>query len=73
MHTTETKMLRWIHDKTRKDRFLNEKFRSYAVGKPFATCVTQIRVSWYGPVMRRDDKNVANEETTLNVGGKMHR
>ena len=37
MHTTETKMLRWIQGKTRKDRFRNEKFRSDAMFKPITT------------------------------------
>ena len=32
--------------------------------------VTQKRLSWYGHVMRRYDKNVTNEITTMKVGGK---
>ena len=73
MHTTEMKMLRWIQGKTRKDRIRNEKFRSYAMVKPFTTYVTQKRLSWYGHVLRRDDTNVAKHVTTMTVGGKRPR
>ena len=37
--------------------------------KPIASHVTQKRCSWYGHVMRRDDKNVAKQATTMKVGG----
>ena len=38
--------------------------------KPATTYVTQKRLSLYSHVMRRDDKNGANEVTTMKVGGK---
>ena len=41
--------------------------------KPITTYVTQKRLSWCGHVMRRRDKNVANEITTMKVGGKRPR
>ena len=56
MHTTEMKMLRWIQGKTRKDRIRNEKSRSDAMVKLITTYVTQKRLSWYGHVMRREEK-----------------
>ena len=37
MHTTETKMRRWIQGKTRKDRIRNEKIRSDVMVKPITT------------------------------------
>ena len=41
--------------------------------KPITAYVTQKRLSWYGHVMRRDDKNVANEIKTMKMGGKRPR
>ena len=41
--------------------------------KPIASHVTQKRCSWYGHVMRRDDRNVAKQATTMKVGGKRPR
>ena len=41
--------------------------------KPITTYVTQKRISWHGHVMRRDNKNVAKEITTMKVGRKRHR
>ena len=35
--------------------------------------VTQKRISWYGHALRRDDKNVSMEVTTMKVGGKRPR
>ena len=67
-NTTEMKMLRWMQGKTRKDRIRNEKFRSDAMVKPITTCVTQIRLSWYGHAMRREDTNVAKQVTAMTVG-----
>ena len=52
MHTTEMKILNWIHGKTRKDRIRNEKFRSDAMVEPINTYVTQKRLSWYVRVTR---------------------
>ena len=67
-------MLRWIQGKTRKDRIINEKFRSDAMVKPITTYVTQKRLSWYGHVMmRREETNVAKQVTTMKVGGKRPR
>ena len=54
-------LVRWIQGQTWKDRIRNEKFRSDAMVKPITTYVTQKRLSWYGHVMRRDDKNVAKQ------------
>ena len=41
--------------------------------KQITAYVTQKRISWYGHVMRRRDKNVAKEITTMKVGGKRPR
>ena len=71
MHTTEMTMLRWIEDKTRKDRIRNEQFSSDAMVKPITTHATQKRLSWYGHVMSREDTNVAKHVTTMKVGGKL--
>ncbi len=67
MHTTDMKMLRWIQGKPRKDRIINEKFRSDAMVKPITTYVIQERLSWYGHVMRREDTNVAKQVTSMKV------
>ena len=73
MHTTEMKMLRWIHIKTRKDRIRNEKFRSDAMVKPITTYVAHKRISWYGHMMKREYTNVAKQATTMKVGVKIPR
>ena len=67
------KMLRWIQGNTSKYRIRNEMFRSDAMVKPITTYVTQIRLSWYGHAMRRDDTNVTKEVSTMKVGGKRPR
>ena len=73
LHTTDMKMLRWIQSKTRKDRIINEKFRSDVMVKPITTYVTQKRLSWYGHVTRREDTNVAKKVTPMKVGWKIPR
>ena len=71
---TEMKMFRWIQGKTRKDRIINETFRSDAMIKPIKNMSPmQKRFSWCGNVMRRDDKKVAKAITTMKVGGKRPR
>ena len=77
MHTTEMEMLgiRWIQDKTRKDRIRNKKFRSDAIVKPITTYDMSHRNAFHGMaiLMRRDDKNAAKAGTTIKVGGKRPR
>ena len=41
--------------------------------KPITTYVTQKSLLWYGHVMTRDGTNVAEDITTMNVGGKRPR
>ena len=41
--------------------------------KPSTACVTQKNLWWYDHVMRRYDKNVAKEITTMKVGWKIPR
>ena len=73
VNSTEMKMIRWIQGKTRKDRMRNENVRTDAMVKPITTYVTQIRLSWYGLVMRREGTTVAKQVTTMTVGGKRPR
>ena len=58
-HTSELKMLRWMHGKNRKDRIRNEKFWRAAILEDYK--------------MRRDDWNVVKEITQMKVGGKRPR
>ena len=59
-------------NKERPNQKLKE-FRSDAMVNPITTYVAQKRLSWYGHVMRREDKNVAKQVTTMKVGGKTPR
>ena len=68
MHTTEMKMQRRIQSKTRKDTIKNEKRNNGQANHQI--CHPETHFVFLVIILRRNDKNVAKEITTMKVGGK---
>ena len=69
MHTTEMKMLRWIQSKSNKNPNQKRKFLEKCNGQVNdRTYATQNRRTWYDHVLRRDERDVAKEIKTMEMG-----
>ncbi|EYC37915.1 hypothetical protein Y032_0757g2097 [Ancylostoma ceylanicum] len=67
----ETKMLRWTAGVTRAYRIRNEKIRERFGIAPIADKLREIRLRWYGHVLRANEDTICKEGLDLEVPGKL--
>lgn len=65
----ETKMLRWASGLTRLDRVRNDDIRQRYGVAPIGDKLREVRLRWYGHVLRASDESVAQKGLQLTVAG----
>lgn len=73
LHVTEMKMLRWACGVTRLDKIRNERIRGTVKVAELQKKIQEVRLRWYGHVMRRDDEYIGKRVMKLEVEGKRGR
>ncbi|VDP28655.1 unnamed protein product [Heligmosomoides polygyrus] len=69
----ETKMLRWTAGVTRMDRIRNDAIRQKFGDAPIADKMREVRLRWYGHVLRGKEDSVRKIGLELEVSGKRPR
>ncbi|VDO21265.1 unnamed protein product [Heligmosomoides polygyrus] len=69
----ETKMLRWTAGVTRMDRIRNDAIRQKLGVAPIADKMREVRLRWYGHVLRGKEDSVRKIGFKLEVVGKRPR
>ena len=73
MEVAEMKMLRFAMGMTRKDKIRNEHIRSTVKVERLRMKKTEVRLRWYGHVMRRDQEYVERKMMEMELPGKRKR
>ena len=73
MEVAEMKMLRFAMGVTRKDKIKNEHIRSTVKVERLAIKMREVRLKWYGHVMRRDQEYVGRKIIEMELPGKRKR
>uniref|UniRef100_W5MA04 ribonuclease H n=1 Tax=Lepisosteus oculatus TaxID=7918 RepID=W5MA04_LEPOC len=69
LHMMEMKMLRWTLGLTRLDHVMNEEVRKTPKVVPITEKMRELRLRWYGHVLRSNDTLMAETALELNVEG----
>ena len=67
------RMLRWMRRVTKLDRIGNESIRGTTKVREISKKVQEIRLKWYGHVLRREDEYVGKRVMAMEVPGKRRR
>lgn len=70
MHTAEMRMLRWAAGVTLYDRIRNEHVRGSFKICPVIDKLSEIRLRWYGHVMRRPEEDMTRKVLHMTTGPK---
>ena len=70
MEVAEMKMLRFAMGVTRKDKIRNEHIRSTVKVERLGMKMREVRLRWYGHVMRRDQKYIGRKMMEIRVTRK---
>ena len=70
MEVAEMKMLRFAMRVTRKDKIRNEHIRSSVKVERLGMKMREVRLRWYGHVMRRDQEYVGRKMMEMELPGK---
>ena len=73
MEVAEMKMLRFAIGVTRKDKIRNEHIRSTVKVERLGMKMKEVRLRWYGHVMRRDQEYVGRKMMEMELPGKRRR
>ena len=73
MEVAEMKMLRFAMGVTRKDKIRNELIRSSIKVERLGMKMREVRLRWYGHVMRRDQEYVGRKMMEMELPGKRGR
>ena len=73
MEVAEMKMLRFAMGVTRKDKIRNEHIRSTVKVEQLGMKMREVRLRWYGHVMRRDQEYVGRKMMEMELPGKRRR
>ena len=73
LDVAEMRMLRWMSGVTKLDRIRNERFRGTTKVVEISKKVQEIRLKWYGHVLRREDEYRQESDGDGGTGGKNER
>ena len=73
MEVAEVKMLRFAMGVTKKDKIRNEHIRSTVKVERLGMKMREVRLRWYGHVMRRDQEYVGRKKMEMELPGKRRR
>ena len=67
------RMLRWMCGVTRKNKTRNEHIRETTAAAEAFKMITEIRLNWYGHVMRRDKEHIMRKVVKTDIPWKRKR
>ena len=70
LDVAEMRMLRWMSGVTKLDRIRNERIRGTTKVGEISKKVQEIRLKWYGHILRREDEYVGKRVMAMEVPGK---
>ena len=73
MEVAEMKMLRFAMEVTRKDKIRNEYIRGTAKVERLRMKMSEVRLRWYGHVIRRDQEYLGRKMMEMELPGKRKR
>ena len=73
MNVTEMRMLRWMCGVSREDRIRNENKRGSVKVTELSKKMQEVRLRWYGHVMRRENDYVGRKVMEMDVLGRRRR
>jgi len=73
LHVMEMKMLRWMQGLTRLDHVTNYDIRQRLSITAIEKKMREVRLRWYGHVMRKEPKSVVRTALNLEPGGRRPR
>ena len=73
MNVTEMRMLRWMCGASKEDRIRNENIRGSVKATELSKKMQEVRLRWYGHVMRRENDYVGRKVMEMDVPGRRRR
>ena len=73
MNVTEMRMLRWMCGVSREDRIRNENIRGSVKVTELSKKMQEVRLKWYGHMMRRENNYVGRKVMEMDVPGRQRR
>ena len=70
MEVAELRMLRFVMGMTRLDRIRNEHIRGTAHVESLGMKLREMRLRWYGHILRRDAEHVGRRMLRMELPGK---
>ncbi len=73
LEVAETRMISWMCGVTKLDKMRNERIRRTTKVGEITKKVQEMRLKWYGHVMRREEHYVGRREIEMKVHGRRKR